>query len=64
MQMYKLLEYGKNYKKKQQVVYVIITEMNQVILFPLVLNLLNIRQVLQEILIILAMVKMDMIQVK
>ena len=35
--------------KKQQVVYGIIIEMNQVILFLLILNLLNIKQVLQEI---------------
>ena len=41
MPMYNLLEYSKNYKK-QQVVYGIIIEMNQVILFLLILNLLNI----------------------
>ena len=45
MPMYNLLEYSKNYKK-QQVVYGIIIEMNQVILFLLILNLLNTRQVL------------------
>ena len=45
MPMYNLLEYSKNYKK-QQVVYGIIIEMNQVILFLLILNLLNIKQVL------------------
>ena len=50
--MYNLLEYSKNYKK-QQVVYGIIIEMNHVILSLLILNLLNIKQVLQEILIIL-----------
>ena len=41
MPMYNLLEYSKNYKK-QQVVYGIIIEMNQIILFLLILNLLNI----------------------
>ena len=50
--MYNLLEYSKNYKK-QQVVYGIIIEMNQVTLFLLILNLLNIKQLLQEILITL-----------
>ena len=63
MPMYNLLEYSKNYKK-QQVVYGIIIEMNQVILFLLILNLLNIKQVLQEILIILVMVKKGMMQIK
>ena len=58
MPMYNLLEYSKNYKK-QQVVYGIIIEMNQVILF---LNLLDIKQVLQEILIIL-MKKLQMMMV-
>ena len=41
MPMYNLLEYSKNYKKKQLVVYGIIIEINQVILFKLTLNLLN-----------------------
>ena len=50
--------------KKQQVVYGIIIEMNQVILFQLIPNLLNIRQVLQEILIILAMMMIIMTQIK
>ena len=63
MLIYNLLEYSKN-NKKQQVVYGIIIEMNQVILFLLILNLLNIKQVLQEILIILMMVKKDMMQIK
>ena len=53
MQMYNLLEYSKNG---------IITEMNQVILFLLILNLLNIKQVSQEILIIL-MKKLQMMVV-
>ena len=46
MHMYNLLEYSKNLKKKKQVVYGITIEMNQVILFLLILNLLNIKQVL------------------
>ena len=58
MPMYNLLEYSKNYRKKQ-VVCGIIIEMNQVIHFLLILNLLNIKQVLQEILTILVMVKKD-----
>ena len=44
MPMYNLLEYSKNYKKQQELCC-IITEMNQAILFLLILNLLNIRQV-------------------
>ena len=47
MPMYNLLEYSKNYKKQQGVCGIMI-EMNQVILFLLILNLLNTRQVLQE----------------
>ena len=47
MPMYNLHEYSKNYKKQQEVCGIII-EMNQVILFLLILNLLNIKQVLQE----------------
>ena len=62
MPMYNLLEYSKNYKK-QQVVYGIIIEMNQVILFLLILNLLNIKQVNREILIILKLVKKGMMQI-
>ena len=38
--MYNLLEYSKNYKK-QQVVYGIIIEINQLILFLPILNLLG-----------------------
>ena len=63
MSMYNLLEYSKKYKK-QQVVYGIIIEMNQVILFLLILNLLTIKQVLQEKLIILVLVKKVMMQIK
>ena len=50
--------------KKQQVVCGIIIEMNQGIHFLLILNLLNIKQVLQEILIMLVMVKKGMMQIK
>ena len=63
MPMYNLLEYSKNYKK-QQVVYGIIIEINQLILFLPILNLLNIKQVLQEILIILVLVKEGMMKIK
>ena len=45
MPMYNLLKYCKNYRKTQEVCGVII-EMNQVILFLLVLNLLNTKQIL------------------
>ena len=45
MPMYNLLESSKNYKKPQEVCGIII-EMNQAILFLLILNLLNIKQVL------------------
>ena len=45
MPMYNFLEYSKYYKKLH-LVCEIITDMNQVILFLLILNLLNTRQVL------------------
>ena len=45
MPMYDLPEYSKNYKK-QWTLCGIITEMNHVILFLLILNVLNARQVL------------------
>ena len=45
--MYNLLEYSKSYRKKREVCGIII-EINQVILFLLILNLLNTKQVLQE----------------
>ena len=41
-----------------------IIELNQVIHFLLVLNLLNIRQLLQEILIMLVLMKLFMMQIK
>ena len=47
MPMHNLLEYSKNYKK-QLVVYGIIIEMNQVMLFLLILYLLNIKQIMLE----------------
>ena len=58
--MHYLLEYSKIIEKQQEVCGIII-EMNQVILFLLILNLLNIKQVLQEIHI---MVKKGMMQIK
>ena len=61
MPMYNLLEYSKKLKKKQLEVYGIITEINQIILFQLILNLLNTRQVLQEILTMLMMMMMMII---
>ena len=63
MPMYNWLENSKNYKK-QQVVYGIIAEMNQVILFLLILNLLNTRQVLQEMLIMVIMVQTELVKRK
>ena len=63
MPMYNLLEY-KKITEKQQAVCGIFTEMNQVILFLLILNLLNTRQVLQKILIKLVLVKLVMMQPK
>ena len=60
MPMYNLLQYSKTFKNRQ-VVYGIIIEMNQLILFLLILNLLNIKQVLQEILV---MVKKGMMKIK
>ena len=60
--MYNLLEYSKNYKKDNQVVYGIIIEMNEVIVFLLILDLLNIKQALQETLVIL-MKKLQVIMV-
>ena len=59
MPMYNLLEYSKNYKK-QLVLYGIITEISQVILFQLILNLLNTKQVSRGILTILMLVKLVM----
>ena len=52
MPMYNLLEYSKNYKKTTGSLWNYY-EINQVILFLLIPNLLNIKQVLQEILIML-----------
>ena len=49
--------------RKQQVVYGIIIGIKQLILFQLSLNLSNIRQVLQELLIMLAMMMIIMMQI-
>ena len=46
MPMYNLLEYSKSYKETTGSLWII--EINQVILFLLILNLLNIKQILQE----------------
>ena len=62
MPRYNLLEYSKNYKK--MTVYGIIIEVNQLILFLLIRNILHIKQVLQEILIVLVLLKKDMMQIK
>ena len=63
MPIYNLLEYAE-ITQRQQAVCGIITEMNQAILFLLILNLLNTRQALQEILTMLVMVKMVMMETK
>ena len=63
MPIYNLLEYNKTTEKQQEVCGTI-TEMNEVILFLVILNLLNIRQVLQEIIIMLVLVKLIMMQTK
>ena len=63
MPIYSLIEYSKNFRKQQEVCGIII-EMNQVILFLLILNLLSIKQALQEILIMLLLVKLVMMQIK
>ena len=54
MSMYNLLKYRKKHKK-QETVCGIITEIQEAILFLLILNLLNTRQVLQGILMIICM---------
>ena len=63
LSMYNLPEYSKYYRKKEAVCR-IITGMNQVIMFFLILNLLNTRQVLQEIFITLVLPMLVMIQTK
>ena len=62
MPMYNLIEYSKNYRK--QAAYGVITEMNQVIRLLLILNLIDTKQALQEVLIILVMGKKGMMQTK
>ena len=61
--MYNLLEYSKNYKN-QQVACGIITNMNQVILFLLILNLFSIREVLQEILMMVMMMQIKLVKMR
>ena len=61
--MYNLLEYSKKYKNQQEVCG-IITEMNQEVLFLLILNFLNIKQVDREIFTVLVLVKKDIMQIK
>ena len=63
MPMYILLEYSKIYKERQ-VVYAIIRDMDQLILFLLILNLLNVKQLLHKMLIILVMLKKCVIKLK
>ena len=63
MPLYNLIEYSENYKKKKQEVCGIIIEMNQVILSLLILNILNIRKALQEVLTTLMMVKLVMMKI-
>ena len=50
--------------EKQQIVCGVITGMNQVIIFLLILNLLNTKKLLQEVLIILVLMITDMMQIK
>ena len=63
MPMYNLLKYSKNYRKQQEFSGIII-ELNQVILFLLIRNLVNIKQALQEILIMLLLGRKHMMQTK
>ena len=63
MPMHNLLEYSKITEKKRTACG-ITTEMNQAILFLLILNPLNTRKVLQEILMMLMLVKLVMMQTK
>ena len=59
--MHNLLEYTK-ITKKQQVVFGIITEMNQVIFFHLILNFLKTRRVLQEIFMMVMMMQKKLVK--
>ena len=59
--MHNLLEYTK-ITKKQQVVFGIITEMNQVIFFHLILNFLKTRRVLQEVLMMVMMMQKKLVK--
>ena len=51
-------------KEKKQAVCGIITEMNQVILFLLILNLFNTRKVLQDILLMVMMMQTELAKMK
>ena len=64
MPMYNLLEYSENYRKTTGSLWNYIIDVNQVVYFLLILHLLNIRQVLQEILIMLLLVKKVIMQIK
>ena len=66
MPMYNLLEYSKNYRKTTGSLWNYYRDQpsNPVILFQLILNLSNIKQVLQEILIMLTMMMIIMTQIK
>ena len=63
MPMYNSLEFSKNYKITTEV-YGIIIEMNQLILFLLILKVINIKTILQEILMILVFVRKNLMQIK
>ena len=63
MPIYNLLEYSKNYKNTTCTLWNYYRD-EPVILFLLILNLLNTRQVLQEIFIMLVMVKLAIMQRK
>ena len=63
MAMYNLLKYSKNYRKIIESLSNYY-RMNQAILFLLIMNILNTRQLLQEILIILLMLKLVMMKSK
>ena len=62
MPMYNFLKYKK--KKKKLVICGIVTEMNQVTLFLLILNLLNTRRVLQETSMMVMMMQTKLVKIK
>ena len=63
MSIYNLLQYSKSYKKATVSLWNYYRD-EPSILFLLILNLLNTKQVFKEILIILVLVKKGMIQIK